>query len=217
MMPTPEESGPPTHKLVNELSSKQCKNGGETAEGGQSYVDKGIDIIHQKEKLPSSSNQVTTVTNERTGTINIPNKPLYILKEMMPSQDDTKTDTAAELASSNKRFDTKSKVHRKIPIYYLFSLDTISTTNHFCLRMMKAAKTCLLKSGYHVAGCFVSIKNVGCLETKRENIDELGCYRLIERESNWMTSTIPGEMLSQSFVQAWEGSKLPLQKGTKKK
>ena len=84
MLPTPEESGPPTHKLVNELSSKQCKNGDETAEGGQSYVDKGIDIIHQKEKLPSSSEQVTTDTNERTGTINIPNEPLHILKNITP-------------------------------------------------------------------------------------------------------------------------------------
>ena len=106
--------------------------------------------------------------------------------------------------NESNRLDTKSKAYSKIPIYYLFSLDTISTTNHCCLRMMKAAKTCLLKNGYNVAGCFVSIKNVGCLETKREHIDELGCYRLIERESNWMMSTIPGEMLSQSFMQESE-------------
>ena len=45
---------------------------------------------------------------------------------------------------------------------------------------------------------------MGCLETKRENVDELGCYRLIERESNWMTSTIPGEMIHQSFLQESE-------------
>ena len=75
MLSTPEESGPPTHKLVNELSSQQCKNGDETAEEDQSYVKKGIDTIHQKEELPSSSNQVTSVTDERAGTINIPDKP----------------------------------------------------------------------------------------------------------------------------------------------
>ena len=122
MLPTPEESRLPTHTPVNKLNTKQHKDKDETVEGSQSCVNKGINTIHQKEELPSSSNQVTSVTDERAGTIIIPDKPLCKLKEMMPSQDDTKTDTAAELVSSNKRFDTKSKVHSKIPIYYFFLL-----------------------------------------------------------------------------------------------
>ena len=138
------------------------------AEEDQSYIKKGVDTIHQKEGLLSPGNQGTLVTDKRAETTNIRNKPLCKLMEITPLPAYIETDAIAELVSSNKRLGTESKVHSKLPIYYLFSLDTISATNHCCLRMMKAAKTCLLKSGYNVDGCFISMKNVGCLETKGE-------------------------------------------------
>ena len=106
-------------------------------------------------------------------------------------------DSSIDLTSSPKEFDSMRPYDEKLHLNYLFSFDTISASNHCCLRMMKAAKKCLLQCGYNVAGCFISMKNKGCLETKGENSVNLGCYRHLERESNWITSTVPGEMIFQ--------------------
>ena len=165
MLLTPEESRLPTDKPVNKPNAKQHKDKGETVGRNRRCVNKGTNINNQKEKLPPSNEQVTIDTDEGAVIINIPNEQLPIIKNIIPPKAYNNTDTATGSTTGSNRLDTESKVHSKIPIYYLFSLDTISTTNHCCLRMMKAAKTCLLKNGYNVAGCFVSIKNVGCLET----------------------------------------------------
>lgn len=110
-------------------------------------------------------------------------------------------DISIELTSSSKELGSTRKGDERLPINYLFSFDTSSASNHCCLRMMKAAKTCLLQSGFNVAGCFITIKNKGCLETKGENSVNLDCYRHLERENNWIPSTVPGEMIYQSFMQ----------------
>ena len=135
------------------------------AEKDQSRINKDIKTIPQKEGLLSPSTQVMLVIDKKAETTNISETSLGKLTEITPRPMKVKTDILTELVSSNKELDTERQGNDKLPIHYLFSFDTISATNHCCLRMMKAAKTCLLKSGYNVAGCFISMKNKGCLET----------------------------------------------------
>ena len=87
--------------------------------------------------------------------------------------------------------------HKTIDSNYLLSFDTISTSSHCCLRMMKAANLCLLQKGYKVAGCFISMKNGGCFEKRVEGETSLH----VERESGWLESSVPGKMIDQSFTQ----------------
>ena len=79
MLLTPEERLP-TDKPVNKPNAKQHKNKDETVGGNQSCVNKGTNIINQKEKLPPSNEQVTTDTDEGAVIINIPNEPFPIRK-----------------------------------------------------------------------------------------------------------------------------------------